>query len=350
MQQQSAANYLQQQQQPRPDISDFPTLGSPPGLNSQQTPPSAGNNPLYRAIASTTRLSDHRQRPNMSDFPALSGDGPQTAVARSTTVPPGNTHNNDPLVSRPTSPRATTPGSVYPNRLVDSSASAPTKPEDRYGMLGLLTSNDFGFDVSKFGLPLPSSGLLYPTFGSPWADQSQAYGLIEPDYKLPACYNASRPPSAMTRIGTFSEETLFYIFYTMPRSELQLAAADELYRRQWRYHKELRLWLTKDPESQQPPTARTPRGEQGVFIFFDPGQWQKIKKEFLVVYELLEESRTTTTMAQLENLMRVRNPTSAQQQQIMMLRQQLPGSSMATSSVPAAVPNLAEDVAAASIA
>lgn len=87
-----------------------------------------------------------------------------------------------------------------------------------------------------------------------------------------------------------------------------------------------------------------------MFIFFDPGQWQKIKKEFLVLYELLEESRTTTTMAQLENLMRVRNPTSAQQQQIMMLRQQLSGSGMATSSVPAAVPNLAEDVAAASIA
>ncbi|KAJ2814149.1 transcriptional regulator [Coemansia sp. 'formosensis'] len=85
----------------------------------------------------------------------------------------------------------------------------------------------------------------------------------------------------------FTEETLFYIFYTMPREEMQLVAAEELYRRQWRYHKELHLWLTKDPDTQ--PTARTPRGEQSVFIFFDPGVWQKVKKEFLVIYEMLED-------------------------------------------------------------
>ncbi|KAJ1869568.1 transcriptional regulator, partial [Coemansia sp. S17] len=85
----------------------------------------------------------------------------------------------------------------------------------------------------------------------------------------------------------FSEETLFYIFYTLPREELQLVAAEELYRRQWRYHKELHLWLTKDPDTQ--PTARTPRGEQSMFIFFDPGVWQKVKKEFLVIYEMLED-------------------------------------------------------------
>ncbi|KAJ2317850.1 transcriptional regulator, partial [Coemansia sp. RSA 2681] len=98
------------------------------------------------------------------------------------------------------------------------------------------------------------------------------------------------PPHAVTRMPSFTDETLFYMFYTMPREELQLAAAEELYRRQWRYHKELRLWLTKDPESQ--PTARTPRGEQSVFIFFDPGVWQKVKKEFLVMYEMLEDRGT----------------------------------------------------------
>ncbi|KAJ2579160.1 transcriptional regulator, partial [Coemansia sp. RSA 1836] len=157
-------------------------------------------------------------------------------------------------------------------------------------MQGILSINDYGFDISKFGFPLPSAGAVYPTFGSPWTDQTQAYGLIEPDFKLPPCYNASQPPHAVTRMPSFTDETLFYMFYTMPREELQLAAAEELYRRQWRYHKELRLWLTKDPESQ--PTARTPRGEQSVFIFFDPGVWQKVKKEFLVMYEMLEDRGT----------------------------------------------------------
>ena len=32
-------------------------------------------------------------------------------------------------------------------------------------------------------------------------------------------------------------ETLFYIFYSMPRDAMQAAAAVELYNRKWRYHK-----------------------------------------------------------------------------------------------------------------
>ncbi|KAJ2497154.1 transcriptional regulator, partial [Coemansia sp. RSA 2049] len=227
----------------------------------------------------------------------------------------------------------------------------PSDPADRYGMLGILTTNDYGFDVSKFGLPLPSSGPLYPTFGSPWADQSQAYGLIEPDYKLPSCYNACNPPPAMTKIPYLTDDTLFYMFYTMPHDELQLVAAEELYRRQWRYHKELRLWLTKDPDSQ--PVARTPRGEQSVFIFFDPTVWQKVRKEFLVLYEMLEDrgamgtgggirsgtqavssanvggvdlDSAATTQAQLQNGLRFSSTTPGSQQQqqhqqLSMLRQ-----------------------------
>ena len=40
-------------------------------------------------------------------------------------------------------------------------------------------------------------------------------------------------------------ETLFYIFYNMPRDTLQAYAATELYNRDWRYHKDLKLWFTK---------------------------------------------------------------------------------------------------------
>ena len=38
-------------------------------------------------------------------------------------------------------------------------------------------------------------------------------------------------------------ETLFYLFYSMPKDLLQACAAQELYRRDWRYHGELRLWM-----------------------------------------------------------------------------------------------------------
>ncbi|KAJ2161582.1 transcriptional regulator [Coemansia sp. RSA 552] len=317
-QQSAAAAYMQQQnlrqqqqgpldpdQLPRPDISEFPTLGSPPGLTSMAAGGAAVQpniSQLYRTIAGARpdRLPPG-QRPELTsdDFPALSGstvnpgsiggDGasgsadhpPARAIgAEQSTAAVANGLGTTSAYKPPTTHLAKVAGDA-------AGTQQPIGAADRFGMLGILTANDYGFDVSKFGLSLPSSGPLYPTFGTPWTDQSQTYGLIEPDFDLPACYNESRPPPAPTKMPSLTDETLFYVFYTMPRSELQLAASEELYRRQWRYHKELRLWLTKDPETQ--PTTRTSRGEQGVFIFFDPGVWQKVKKEFLVLYEFLED-------------------------------------------------------------
>ncbi|KAJ2870870.1 transcriptional regulator [Coemansia asiatica] len=304
-----------QQQQARPDMSDFPLLSNLPGISDltaaqQQQQQQAAQ--LYRAIAGgrVDRQPGHVSHPNLTpdDFPALSRGAAANAsnlvsadlapgagvVDQQSTQPCGNdnaagTANGLEKTSayKPPTANLAKAAAAAAAALGSASSQSPIGAADRYGMIGILTTNDYGFDVSKFGLPLPSAGQLYPTFGSPWTDQSQAYGLIEPDFSLPECYNATHPQQAVTKIASFLDETLFYIFYTMPRDELQLAAAEELYQRQWRYHKELRLWLTKDPESQS--TARTQRGEQGVFIFFDPGVWQKVKKEFMVLYEHLED-------------------------------------------------------------
>lgn len=83
------------------------------------------------------------------------------------------------------------------------------------------------------------------------------------------------PPAASSKIGQFSDETLFYIFYTQPRDFLQEAAAAELYRHNWRYHKELRLWLTKETGTEA--TQKTSTYERGSYVFFDPTSWEKIK-------------------------------------------------------------------------
>ncbi|KAJ2043371.1 hypothetical protein GGH13_009792, partial [Coemansia sp. S155-1] len=264
---------------------------------------------IYRAAAGSRPdvLQAQAVRPNLTpdDFPALSGTlgnnaAPTTAFGASVDLAPGAgvvDHSSslgagsDQTLALPNGLETTSAYKPPTANLAKVASSVdvqgPVNAADRFGMQGILSINDYGFDISKFGIPLPSAGAVYPTFGSPWTDQAQSYGIIEPDFKLPSCYNASQPPPAITRIQLFSEETLFYIFYTLPREELQLVAAEELYRRQWRYHKELHLWLTKDPDTQ--PTARTPRGEQSMFIFFDPGVWQKVKKEFLVIYEMLED-------------------------------------------------------------
>ena len=68
----------------------------------------------------------------------------------------------------------------------------------------------------------------------------------------------------------------------MPRDAMQEAAAVELTNRNWRYHKELRMWLTKDPMSE--PIQQSGQAERGIYIFFDPHSWEKVKKEYYLFY------------------------------------------------------------------
>ena len=67
---------------------------------------------------------------------------------------------------------------------------------------------------------------------------------------------------------------------------MQEAAAEQLYKRNWRYHKDLHLWLTKDVGTE--PTQKTATYERGSYIFFDPNTWEKVQKEFVLVFEHLE--------------------------------------------------------------
>ena len=60
--------------------------------------------------------------------------------------------------------------------------------------------------------------------------------------------------------------------------------------RQWRYHKELRLWITK--ESGTPSSTKIPGGEQGTYSYWDPENWEKSRKEMTVLYSDLEEKST----------------------------------------------------------
>ncbi|CAF4100053.1 unnamed protein product, partial [Didymodactylos carnosus] len=41
-----------------------------------------------------------------------------------------------------------------------------------------------------------------------------------------------------------NEDTLFFLFYLFGNDYIQISAANELYRRDWRYHKDERIWLT----------------------------------------------------------------------------------------------------------
>ncbi|KAH9950681.1 hypothetical protein B0H21DRAFT_722841 [Amylocystis lapponica] len=169
-------------------------------------------------------------------------------------------------------------------------------PADRWGLLGLLAmikSADpdqnllsVGTDLGTMGLDMETPGSLYSTFITPWADSSAAH-TVEPDFHLPACYNVQPPPPGPNKAAAFSDETLFFMFYSSPRDALQEIAAQELWNRNWRYHKELRLWLTKETGTQA--SQKVQGGEQGTYSYWDPENWEKARKDMTVLYTDLEE-------------------------------------------------------------
>ncbi|XP_068337877.1 probable NOT transcription complex subunit VIP2 isoform X5 [Pyrus communis] len=175
---------------------------------------------------------------------------------------------------------------------MQSAQSAP----DLFGLLGLLsvirmsdpdlTSLALGIDLTTLGLNLNSTENLHKTFGSPWSDEP-AKG--DPEFSVPQCYYAKQPPALHKGyFSKFSVETLFYIFYSMPKDEAQLYAANELNNRGWFYHKEHRLWFIRVPNME--PLVKTNTFERGSYHCFDPNTFETIRKDnFLVHYELLEK-------------------------------------------------------------
>ncbi len=142
----------------------------------------------------------------------------------------------------------------------------------KYGLRGLLevihmTDPDLnilalGTNLAILDLNLDSSDPLYTTFGSPWADHPAP---CKPKCSLPREYCTLQQPTLKSNhLGSFQPETLFYIFYSMPQDVFQMCAAQELYRRDWRYHGEQKLWFKR--------AAST----EGVsYIYFDPQTWER---------------------------------------------------------------------------
>ncbi|KAI9848862.1 MAG: hypothetical protein M1837_006378 [Sclerophora amabilis] len=167
---------------------------------------------------------------------------------------------------------------------------------DRFGLTGLLQmirnegsdtgSLAIGQDLTALGLDLnqPDNSPLYPTFASPFAEAGSR--PVEPDFSVPACYTVQNIQSLSSKVQSFSDETLFYIFYSMTKDVMQEVVAAELTTRNWRYHKELKQWLTKDVSYE--PQRINAGEERGFYIFFDPSSWQRQRREFLLHYDSLD--------------------------------------------------------------
>ena len=159
---------------------------------------------------------------------------------------------------------------------------------ERWALPGLLamipaespdhSSLAIGQDLTALGLDLnrPDNSPLYPTFGVPFGDPNNNGMLrpVIPDFSLPPSYSVTNVSPLHTKMQSFSDDTLFAIFYQYPRDIMQEHAAAELYSRDWRWHKELRQWMMKDLHS-APPQQLNSKQERGAYVFFDVNNWRR---------------------------------------------------------------------------
>ncbi|XP_053651638.1 CCR4-NOT transcription complex subunit 2 isoform X3 [Cherax quadricarinatus] len=287
------------------DLSEFPSLSSR-NTDSSQPNPMAGRQPYVGMVKQPT--------PETSEFTMSSEDFP--ALPGSQANPTGK---NDGFSNNEKKSNSTT-GTDTPSDLVLRAAEKSqsqkrgiqTSPDgkvtnipggmvtDQFGMVGLLTfiraaetdhnlvSLALGSDLTTLGLNLNSPENLYPNFAGPWAETPCRPQDI--DYHVPQEYLTNqqiRGKLAPVKFDRYGEDLLFYMFYSNAGDLLQILAAAELYSRDWRYHKDERVWITRAPG--MAPVDKGPNYERGTYFYFDAQNWRKVPKEFHLDYDKLEE-------------------------------------------------------------
>lgn len=255
---------------------DFPALGAmgrpPVGQKPVETKASSGI-----PAATASGRTGHIAQPDLS---RVLHAQPPPPPSQAPYVPP--TQPPVPQGPPPSAPPLMSPPLQRPSEMSEEdrkkeemlylmTPEAERAAREKYGLLGILkvirmTDPDLntlalGMDLTTLGLNLNSPECLYATFASPWSDTP---ARKDPEFYLPHCYYMSPPLLKTAHLSKFSLETLFYIFFNMPKDTLQAYAAAELYNRGWKYHKDLRGWFEQTEED-----------GQHRWICFDPNTWDK---------------------------------------------------------------------------
>ncbi|XP_035282291.1 CCR4-NOT transcription complex subunit 2 isoform X2 [Anguilla anguilla] len=298
------------------DLSDFPALADRSRREGSGNPtpllnPLAGRAPYVGMVTKPSNEQSQDFSIHNEDFPALPGPNYKDPTS-SNDDSKSNLNSSGKSASSTDGPKF--PGDkgstaqnnnqqkkgiqVLPDGRVTNIPSGMVT--DQFGMIGLLTfiraaETDpgmvhlaLGSDLTTLGLNLNSPENLYPKFASPWA--SAPCRPQDIDFHVPSEYLTNihiRDKLAAIKLSRYGEDLLFYLYYMNGGDLLQLLAAVELFNRDWRYHKEERVWITRAPGME--PTLKTNTYERGTYYFFDCLNWRKVAKEFHLEYDKLEE-------------------------------------------------------------
>ncbi|KAF7637179.1 NOT2_3_5 domain-containing protein [Meloidogyne graminicola] len=173
-----------------------------------------------------------------------------------------------------------------------------------------------GHDLTNLGLNLNSSKKnLFQSFGGPLSDFPCR--IQDLDAKVPEEYltNATiRDKLPNIKLNKLHEDVLFYLFYNCPGEVYQVAAASELYARDWRFHKIERFWLQRAAFS-APSIEIDGTYERCQYNAFDPIQWRRVPKEMVLEFADLEGKPTVPGMIQQKQNVRQQPPPSSEQNQ-----------------------------------
>ncbi|KAI4878061.1 hypothetical protein NFI96_011661, partial [Prochilodus magdalenae] len=298
------------------DLSDFPVLAdrSRREESSNPTPllnPLAGRAPYVGMVTKPANEQSQDFSIHNEDFPALPGHNYKDPSS-SNDDSKANLNLSGKNVSSTDGPKFPGDKSLMPQNsnlqkkgiqvLADGRVTnIPSgMVTDQFGMIGLLSfiraaETDTGMvhlalgsDLTTLGLNLNSPENLYPKFASPWV--SVPCRPQDIDFHVPSEYLTNlhiRDKLAAIKLSRYGEDLLFYLYYMNGGDLLQLLAAVELFNRDWRYHKEEKVWITRAPGME--PTLKTNAYERGTYYFFDCLNWRKVAKEFHLEYVKLEE-------------------------------------------------------------
>ncbi|CAG9570441.1 conserved hypothetical protein [Leishmania major strain Friedlin] len=219
--------------------------------------------------------------------PAAGGAGPTAAAAAATgkgKIEVDDEYGLKQLVKvvQPPLPMATTPYVPSADEPTDPVSGRPISQQDADELNFTFITR--GVDITQIGLSVTEEGWLHTTLATLPLDSYEYY--ILPEFKIPDSYKKPRPKSlSMKSFHQFKEETLFYIFYSMPRDVLHLAAARALYERGWRYNKCAQHWLhpvKADDGSLMEKTTTGPNGQKiftGTYTVFQPNEWKQVRTQ-----------------------------------------------------------------------
>jgi CCR4-NOT transcription complex subunit 2 len=160
-----------------------------------------------------------------------------------------------------------------------------------------------GLNMSQTDSPLLSS--YTGPFAIPTLHHQPPLRPLDNEFHTPECYTVKKVAPLSSRINCFSDETLFYMFYSMPRDYIQILVAQELMERKWRYHVHEQMWMMRDEGTTvaagaggaqpsaggggQYTTLEGGLSEQGYYIWWDKGLWKKVRRAYTLRYADLDD-------------------------------------------------------------